>query len=134
MSFIQWSDSYNVGIATIDSQHKVLVEMINSLYTAMVEHKSKEALEKSFALLDEYILSHFTTEEYYMQLYRYPNFNEHKLQHDEFTKQIKDFKKKYAEGKMELTLELTKYLKNWFIVHIKTYDPLYVSLLKNKNI
>ena len=130
MAFINWNDSYNVGISAIDNQHKELVGMIGDLYESMVAHKSREVLAKSFHRLDEYILSHFTTEEYYMQLYNYPSLEMHKQQHNEFTAQIGEFKKRFSSGKAELTLELTKFLKEWLLSHIKTYDPLYVPHLK----
>jgi hemerythrin len=37
-----WSDTYSVNIGIIDSQHKVLVDLINELHQAMRTRTGKE--------------------------------------------------------------------------------------------
>jgi hemerythrin len=37
MSLMAWSNSYSVGVATIDSQHKGLFDMVNDLHTAVMQ-------------------------------------------------------------------------------------------------
>jgi hypothetical protein len=44
MSLIQWEEKYSVKHATIDSQHKKLVELINNLHEAMKVGKAKDKL------------------------------------------------------------------------------------------
>lgn len=44
-----WSDAYSVKIGFIDSQHKVLVDLINQLHQAMITRTGKERLGKILA-------------------------------------------------------------------------------------
>ena len=44
MGLMEWDDSFSVKVAEIDSQHQKLFELINSLYDAMKEGKSKDML------------------------------------------------------------------------------------------
>jgi hemerythrin-like metal-binding protein len=49
-----WSDTYSVKINMVDSQHKVLVDLINELHQAMMARKGKESLGVVLASLIKY--------------------------------------------------------------------------------
>jgi hemerythrin len=76
--YVQWKDEYSVGIESIDSQHKKLLGLINSLQTA-VNYKTGEAFERE--ALDElvdYTKTHFKFEEDMMEQNGYPEFTTHR--------------------------------------------------------
>ena len=49
----QWQDTYSVGIAQIDLQHKGLIKLINDMHSAMQAGKAKEAMG---SIIDELIV------------------------------------------------------------------------------
>ena len=42
MSIVAWKDAYSLGMPEIDDQHKVLFELINELWDAIVKRASAE--------------------------------------------------------------------------------------------
>jgi len=88
MSFMDWQTDYQVGVAEIDSQHKRLMEMVNSLHEAMKSGSGKTLIPKILNEMVEYTASHFSTEERLMQEIRYPEYPLHKRQHEELTLQV----------------------------------------------
>jgi len=41
MALMTFGQSYSVGVQSIDSQHKVLFEIVNELYAAMMKGQAK---------------------------------------------------------------------------------------------
>jgi hemerythrin len=91
---INWSDRYSVGISRIDEQHQRLVELINELHAAILVGDRRSALPKILDGLAGYAVSHFTTEETLMKKFGYPNYEQHKAEHDRLTAQIKQLLQK----------------------------------------
>ena len=98
MPLVTWSDDYSVSIKEIDDQHKKLFDLLNELHDAMKKAKGKSILGKVIKDLISYTEFHFSTEEILLQNCKYPEFEEHKLKHDEFTKKVKEFEQKYLDG------------------------------------
>jgi hemerythrin len=132
MVLFTWSDDLSVRVNVIDDQHKKLVALINTLHDAMRAGEGKLVLDKTLNELAEYTVYHFQAEEKYMQQFHYPNYLQHKAQHDAFVKKVVDFKKDYDAGRLGLTLDLMKFLRDWVENHIKSTDKGYTALfLKN---
>ncbi len=82
---IKWSDKYSVGISKIDEEHKKLIGIINKAVVAS-KHKdnSKEIIE-ILREMNDYAQAHFVTEENYMLGFGYPDYEQHKKEHQAFT-------------------------------------------------
>ena len=63
MPLFNWSAQYETGILLVDTQHKKLVDAINTLHDAMKEGKGKEKIESTLNFLVEYTVLHFSAEE-----------------------------------------------------------------------
>ena len=122
MKIIIWNDIYSVGIKEIDSQHKQLVNMINSLYKDMNSDKPPQELSNVLNSLTDYTIKHFSTEEELMMKYDYADFNEHKDEHTQLVNDIKKFRADYVAGKVSLSMDIAKYLKDWLMNHIMETD------------
>lgn len=57
-----------------------------------------------------------------MQGKQYPGFAAHKVQHDQFAKKVTDWQKDYQDGKINLTIEVSQFLKDWLVNHIEGVD------------
>ncbi|MDX1764429.1 MAG: bacteriohemerythrin, partial [bacterium] len=81
-----------------------------------------QTAQKDLTEMRDYTRYHFTTEEGVMQRAGYPDFPAHKQIHDKFYIHIKDMCSDIEEGKLVLTTNIMKTLKNWLQSHILTED------------
>lgn len=121
-ALFQWSDSYKVGIQEVDEQHKELVNMLNALHNAIVNHRAKESARRILDQLAEYTRTHFLLEESLMRVTHYGGFELHKKQHEELIQQVQDLQAKLDSGTATITFELLHFLKGWLTHHINESD------------
>lgn len=126
---LQWSDAYSVEIELIDRQHQKLFGVINELGAAVEQGKTKEALGRALGELISYTKEHFKTEEELFQKHGYPEAVAHKEEHDEFVHKVGDFKERFDEGKLTMTVEVRLFLTDWLVNHIKKIDKKYSAFL-----
>ena len=126
-----WSDDYSVNFELIDNQHKELVRMTNALFEGC--KKGRTAADVAFIQTIrgavEYAQTHFFTEEKYMKTTNYPDFTEHKQEHDSFVVTVVDAVKNFEEGKSE-PIALARFLKKWLLTHIAESDKRYAPYLE----
>ena len=132
MALINWSDDLSVKISGIDNQHKKLVELINDLHNAMKEGKGKEKLGAILNELINYTKYHFSAEEELMKQKNYPGYQQHKSEHDAFTKKVLEFNDQFVSGSLFMSNEVLVFLKDWLIEHIKGTDKKYSPYLTAK--
>ena len=132
MSLIKWDNSYSVSIGEIDHQHMKLVQLINDLHDAMGTGKANAVLTNLIRELVSYTKTHFATEEKYFDRYGYSDASAHKLEHAVFVKKISEFRDEFEHGRLGLSLEIMKFLKDWLLKHIKGTDMKYVPFLTGK--
>lgn len=134
MSLIVWNDSLKVGLNEIDSQHKVLVDLLNQLFDAMQAGKSKEVVGKVIIELTNYTITHFSNEERYFRQFGYADMEEHMLAHKSFINKIKGFRDDFQSGNVSVSTEMMRYLKDWIVKHINGTDTKYVEFFKSHGI
>jgi hemerythrin-like metal-binding domain len=134
MALVTWSDKYSMQIKEIDDQHKVLVGMINELHDAMKQAKSKEVSLEIINKMAEYTKFHFSTEEKYMTRFAYPDYAEHKREHENFVENVIKFKEDYENGKAGVSYDILNFLKDWLVGHIQDSDKKYAPLFIEKGL
>jgi len=134
MALISWNENLSVGIKSIDEQHKKLVGMVNDLHSAMGSGRGKEIMSQTVAGLVEYTKGHFCYEEELMKKHSYPGLLNHKLKHDNLTKQVSGLDKKIKDGQAVVTVEVMNFLKDWLSTHIQSEDKNYGPFLAGKGV
>ncbi|ADN02163.1 bacteriohemerythrin [Spirochaeta thermophila] len=134
MPFITWNDTMSVGVETFDTQHKKLVEMVNTLFDAMRQGKGRSVMGQVLDELISYTTYHFASEEELMQKHGYPGFVEHKKEHDSLTQQVEELREKHRRGELFITIETLDFLKAWLNNHILRTDMQYKSFFRNKGL
>jgi len=129
-----WSDTYSVKIAACDSQHKVLVDLINELHQAMIARRGKERMGGVLASLVKYTKSHFAAEEGLLHANQYPDFANHKAEHERFTQTIVEFQGRFQRNEVAMTIDVMDFLKNWLVKHIMGVDKKYVPHLSARGV
>ena len=85
----------------------------------------KKALGKLLTSLVEYAVYHFQTEEKYMDKFKYPDTANHKREHQLFAAKAADVKKRFDEGNLVLSFEITNFVKEWIVNHVMNTDKKY---------
>jgi len=134
MSLIKWEKKYETGIAEVDSQHRMLCDMINRLHDAMIDQKTEKVVDKILIELLNYTEYHFGLEESMLRKARYSQLNEHIQEHTEFIEKIVHFTTEITKGRVLLSMDIINFLKDWLIGHISGSDMDYVPHLNAKGI
>ncbi|MBZ5595253.1 MAG: bacteriohemerythrin [Acidobacteriia bacterium] len=122
MSLFAWNEAYSVGNVTIDAQHKMLFQYADKLHAAMSAGNGKDTLNQTLSDLIAYTKKHFAAEENLMQTHHYPEYPQHKAEHDALTEKVVRFQNDYLAGRVALTGELLRFLKDWLSHHIGEID------------
>lgn len=129
MKIIEWDEKFSVGIKEIDDQHKVLVDILDELYYAMLKARGNEVIETTLKKLVQYTKTHFTTEELLFKKYSYPEEKAHKAEHDAMLKKVAAFRQDFKNEKL-IGVDLMHFLNKWFVEHLQTTDYRYVNFFK----
>ncbi|MFO7603963.1 MAG: bacteriohemerythrin [Gammaproteobacteria bacterium] len=127
MSVIVWDDSYSVEVQEIDEQHKLLISIMNELYTALANKSNRDQIVDVLDKLVEYTKIHFTVEEALMRIFGYEGYDEHKAIHDKIVGQVMEYQKQFRAGDDKVGMELLMFLKDWLFDHIDKVDKQYVE-------
>ena len=124
---IIWSEKYATGIPLIDNQHRELVRLTNQLHQACL-HGEKEAgpaFKEAMSRMVEYVRFHFSAELKLLEGIKFPDYNEHKKQHDSLVKDILEAAGEYREGRRFIPNNFVRTLRDWVFGHIAYYDKAY---------
>ena len=150
---IKWEEKYNVGIKSIDEQHRKIVDLINKSFRLLMgETTFNEVLLEAL----EYIDVHFEYEEKLMRDSGYEKYHEHKSIHAAFINEIWDLYEEYRTGAsanlsgvsntgsassttngvkgQNMSSKLVHFFSKWMIQHIQGEDRGYVAAVKAKGL
>lgn len=129
MEIITWNKSYETGNPIVDGQHKKLFAMVNQLHTAIEEKHTKLVLTDTMEKLSDYVATHFKTEEEIMISHKFPDYENHKKQHEELKEQAFKLIKLFNLGKVDLSATISKFLSDWLKNHILETDVKMISYI-----
>jgi hemerythrin len=131
-NYVEWSDSYSLGIKMIDDQHKGLLDIVNDLYSHSTGNEFEEMLYFKDVIHQavEYIKNHFQVEEKLLIATKYPGYAEHKKAHDQFTLTVVTSAKDFQSGKRFVMEKFAHFLRDWILSHIAVMDQDYATYLR----
>ena len=129
-----WKKEFELGIESIDGQHRRLFEIGNRINELLKAHDDEDddyydILNVIYELKD-YTVYHFRTEEELFLKYNYSEYESHKEEHDNFIEYLNlvDFEK-INENQKAFLNELLGKIVNWVFKHIITTDFMYKDFL-----
>lgn len=134
MAFINWSDSLSVGVTLFDDDHKKLVALANKLHESITVGAQQTVLAPILKELVNYTVFHFGHEEGMMLQYAYPEYQNHKKEHDALVAKVQDYYDQVMQGKTSISLSLIGFLKDWLVNHIMGSDKQYNEFFAKKGI
>ena len=122
--YIQWTNSYNIGVPRIDEQHQQLIEMINALYQKIGPNTQPHEVWELLEGFNNYAATHFATEE---RIAREANidhgeFTAHKAKHQSYRERMLGFRRNLNEGDKRAAMQLMAFLSTWWSQHILQED------------
>ena len=128
---VTWSDDFLVHNATIDEQHKSLVKTANEFYVHCQEGGilAKVYFLETIKSTLHYVKTHFSTEEEIMQKANYPEFAEHKKQHEDFILHVQEQIKNFENHDNPDPAGFVKILADWILKHIAASDKSYIPYI-----
>lgn len=133
MQIVAWDQSLQFGIASIDAQHRRLVDLTNSMHAAVIAGTAQQLLGEALNELIAYTQEHFAYEETLFACHGFDGAA-HVKQHQELTTQVLDLKRRFDTGEQALSVHLVYFLRDWLVTHIRGSDALYVPFLKSKGV
>jgi hemerythrin len=130
--YVNWSDSYSMGVKIIDDQHKGLLDFVNDLFN----HSTGDEKEEYAYFKDviqqavEYVKNHFQTEEKLMLRTKFPGYLKHKKAHNSFILTVVKSVRDYESGKRLVLDKFARFLKDWVLTHIAVMDKQYADYFK----
>jgi hemerythrin len=123
--FVIWDDRFVLGVSQFDEDHQVLVALLNLAYDNFTTDAPHESIVSVLDELVDYASYHFAAEEHWMEKQSYPKLDDHRDEHNRFSKWVAAMLKSDPNNRT-LLLEIMTYLNNWLNTHILKSDAEYV--------
>ncbi len=121
---MEWNDNFNIGVASIDAQHKELVYILKYLQKSIKGNQSQYVFANTIRALVEYTKIHFTDEERFMESIGFPQLGEHKEIHQTLIQEVKHILLRLKRRENIKPIELMRFLNDWVTKHIMNEDQL----------
>jgi hemerythrin len=131
---IEWDDKYSVGLSIIDEEHKKLIGLLNKAIFAKGHNDNPEEIRELLRKMFSYAMMHFRTEEAYMKEFNYPERQDHKEEHQDFSTETIAYHDKLIKGDYQIANEILEYLKWWLVNHIQGTDKKYIDCFKENGL
>jgi len=133
---LKWQDSYLIGDALIDSEHKKLFEIARKAKEVVEPSMRKQKIKDGIRNIYEYSKTHFKHEEEYMSFIKFPAIEEHKKAHLKIIEAMNNFiKKSSSMSAIEFEKQLSYFIETLMLSHILINDKKTIIWKKqNENI
>jgi hemerythrin len=125
------STPLKVGEKTIDAEHGLQMQLLDSLSQAVSEGDfapTRHILEQFIEFSD----MHFLSEQLIMRLHSYPAYEAHLEGHTRLMKKVRDIREAIVRGERDCSLQLILELRDWLMSHIATEDAAFGEFLKKE--
>jgi hemerythrin len=133
MTFIEWTDSMSVGSPVLDGHHQMIIDCLNRLHP-LIGAENRAEPDRMRAILDtleDFVLVHFSEEERAMRQAGYPDWRDHKDQHDRMYDMVFAMKSDVEHGRDLDAAQLFDILNTWLVGHILGEDRKYMPYLEH---
>jgi hemerythrin len=126
---IDFNGDLKTGIAAVDEQHAVLIDIYNELISAMEENHGNRVMNEILARLFRYAKEHFSAEEELLLEHHYDELQRHQDKHTDLVKSIRRYVFRHTRGGERITQEMVNFIGTWITEHIMVEDMKYVDCL-----
>jgi len=127
---IDWNESFSVGVASMDDQHKNIIKCINLLTSDIEVNVSSETVSELLTQLTKYSIDHFKAEEQLLEKYGYPDIESQREEHRTYRIKVITLCQDAMSHQNSVPTELLKFIHDWWRDHILTSDMKYKAFLQ----
>lgn len=129
-----FNDTLKTGHATIDGEHKLIIEFINDVMESMERGATKDEILGALNVFVRYVNTHFPSEEALQEKYHYPNIKFHRLWHKMYIKDINAISSRIlTEGICAVTVDELKLRIEILVQHIMLEDSNIAKHIQKQN-
>ncbi|TCS61333.1 bacteriohemerythrin [Varunaivibrio sulfuroxidans] len=126
MTLIHWNKQLEIGIPFVDTDHRVLVNLLNQLHSCVDQREELTVLDSVLSTLLEYTNYHFRREEKLLEICAYPLLEEHKDSHRLLEGEVRDLCRVFRYNRETVKSDDVKaFLNQWLLEHIMGEDVSY---------
>jgi hemerythrin len=131
------SDAVNAAPArtgenSIDSEHDVQLQLLDSLSKTLTKADGLAAANYILEQFIEFSDMHFLSEQLVMRLHGYPWYEPHLEEHTRLMKKVREIRSKVQLGEETISLQLIHELRNWLLTHIASEDVAFGEFLRTR--
>ena len=134
MPYLEWTDDLSVNVKEIDTQHKKLVKMVNTLHEAFIANKANNVHKEIIDGMVEYARVHFATEEKYMLKFNFPGYEQHKEEHNTFVQKAVELQNQFKKAGFVFSNDILDFLRKWLKNHILGTDKKYSNFFNENDL
>ena len=131
---VVWDEKYATGIDLIDIQHKELFLLTNELFRACLtgEKALKSVFTETMGRMVDYVRFHFSAEQELLHRIKYPEYQEHKKQHENLIRDILEAVKAHHKGEKFVPNQFVRTMRDWILGHIALSDRQYAAYIADQ--
>jgi hemerythrin-like metal-binding protein len=132
MTLLSWREDYEVGVRSIDLEHRYLFGLINAFHDQYAGGRTRAELSAVLTRLVAYAESHFQHEEALMRESGYPRLALQQKAHEKLYASIYALNEKLSHDTAKVTAATLRFLKSWMLGHIINEDMEIGDFLRRK--
>lgn len=129
MSHADDPHSLEIGIPTVDAEHREQLDRMARLQDAILGGGDPEKIADDLESLTDYIDAHFTSEQILMREQAYPDFAAHLREHDTAVELLRSLEARVRSGDASASADVVSALKGWLVSHIDRADRALAAFL-----
>ncbi len=119
---VDLKDKYRMYSLFINEDQKKIIGSVDKAIDAKRHRNNPDELEKVLSRINKNAVQHFSTEESYMKVFKYPGYEYHKEEHQDFSKKALAYRKRILDSDPKTANEILEYLKKWLEKHFQEAD------------
>jgi hemerythrin len=120
-----WNERYSVSVPQLDSQHRQILDLLQEMKQYALDRHAIERVPAAMETLNSYVLAHLRREERLLCAVHYPQYEEHRLEHDSYLEKVAAIQADLQHGRRDVAIRLVNFLRAWWTHHILTSDRQY---------
>jgi hemerythrin len=123
MTLIAWQPEFEIGIESIDHEHRGMIDLLNTLYGRLGQDAAPEEVLDFLGDVLARIAAHFALEESLMRTMNYDQYAAHKTDHEDLLDEIRAITDAYEQADTpDYQTTLARCLREWFNNHFRDMD------------
>jgi hemerythrin len=126
------SEAVKVGDKTIDAEHDLQMQLLDSLSQALTKGGDFAPTRHILEQFIEFSDMHFLSEQLIMRLNAYPAYEAHLEEHTRLMKKVRQIRESIVHSENVSSLQLLLELRDWLLHHIATDDAVFGEFLSKR--